>query len=57
MLIDPQVLKDTSAESDNRPSFFGLFRRKRRHGALLNKIIIWMFGPLFLLWTVGLVIT
>lgn len=33
-------------------------RRKKKHNqALLNKIMIWMFGPLFLLWTIGLVIT
>ncbi|MGB6103681.1 MAG: sensor histidine kinase N-terminal domain-containing protein [Pusillimonas sp.] len=59
MLIDPQVLKDTNAsvEAAGKASFFGLFRRKKNHRALLNKIMIWMFGPLFLLWSVGLVIT
>ncbi|MDS1141833.1 sensor histidine kinase N-terminal domain-containing protein [Pusillimonas sp. SM2304] len=59
MLIDPQVLKDTSAgtEPAEKPFFFGLFKRKKNNRALLNKIMIWMFGPLFLLWTVGLVIT
>ncbi|NYT57508.1 sensor histidine kinase N-terminal domain-containing protein [Alcaligenaceae bacterium] len=59
MLIDPQVLKDTrtDTESVSQTWFFGLFRRKKSHGALLNKIMIWMFGPLFLLWSVGLVIT
>mgnify|MGYP003582414867 CR=1 FL=1 len=31
--------------------------RKKKNRALLNKIMIWMFGPLFLLWTLGLVIT
>ncbi|AEC19894.1 two-component system histidine kinase [Pusillimonas sp. T7-7] len=59
MLIDPQVLKNTSAsvESSRQASLFGLFGRKKNNRALLNKIMIWMFGPLFLLWTVGLVIT
>ncbi len=59
MLIDPEVLKETHADSESagETSFFGLFRRKKSQGALLNKIIIWMFGPLFLLWSVGLVIT
>src|SRR3546814_14329893 len=59
MLIDPQVLKNTSAsvESSRQASLFGLFGRKKNNRALLNKIMIWMFGPLFLLWTLGLVIT
>lgn len=57
MLIDPQVLHETNEEATASRSVFRLFRRKRGNRALLNKIMIWMFGPLFLLWTIGLVIT
>lgn len=34
-----------------------MFRRSKTNRALLDKIMVWMFGPLFLLWTIGLVIT
>ncbi|MGB3288904.1 MAG: sensor histidine kinase N-terminal domain-containing protein [Burkholderiaceae bacterium] len=57
MLIDPQVLKDTDASPTQDKAFLGLFKRKKKHRALLDKIMVWMFGPLFLLWTIGLVIT
>jgi two-component system sensor histidine kinase TctE len=57
MLIDPQVLEETDSSPPASKPFMGLFRRKKNHRALLNKIMIWMFGPLFLLWTIGLVIT
>lgn len=59
MLIDPQVLEDTSASTQRagNGTRFGMRRRKKQNRTLLSKIIIWMFGPLFLLWTVGLVIT
>jgi len=57
MLIDPQVLRDTKEQAASSSSIFSRFRRKRNNRALLNKIMIWMFGPLFLLWTIGLVIT
>lgn len=30
---------------------------RRKNRSLLNQIMIWMFGPLFLLWTIGLAIT
>ena len=33
------------------------WRRKIQSRTLLGKILIWMFGPLFLLWTIGIVIT
>ncbi|MFC4199933.1 sensor histidine kinase [Candidimonas humi] len=32
-------------------------RRKKANRTLLSKILVWMFGPLFLLWTIGIVIT
>jgi len=32
-------------------------RRKKTNRTLLSKILVWMFGPLFLLWTIGIVIT
>src|SRR3546814_14250669 len=57
MLIDPQVLKETDTPSTEGKAFLGLFKRKQNNRALLNKIMVWMFGPLFLLWTIGLVIT
>ena len=59
MLIDPLVLKKTTADAEpaRKTYFFGLFERQKHHRTLLSKILIWMFGPLFLLWTVGLVIT
>lgn len=57
MLIDPKILKDTSTQAAESGRVSGLFRRRRGNRALLNKIMIWMFGPLFLLWTIGLVIT
>lgn len=31
--------------------------RSQKNKTLLGKILIWMFGPLFLLWTIGIVIT
>lgn len=34
-----------------------MFRRSKSNRALLDKIMVWMFGPLFLLWSIGLVIT
>lgn len=30
---------------------------RKTNRSLLSKILIWMFGPLFLLWTIGIVIT
>src|SRR3546814_13369922 len=57
MLIDLQVLKETDTPSTEGKAFLGLFKRKKNNRALLNKIMVWMFGPLFLLWTIGLVIT
>src|SRR5690606_26558343 len=57
MLIDPKILKDTSTQAAGGGRVSGLFRRRRGNRALLNKIMVWMFGPLFLLWTIGLVIT
>lgn len=55
-------LPPTSQGVDSTPAarpFWLLWpRRKKQHNrTLLNKIMIWMFGPLFLLWTIGLVIT
>ena len=57
MLIDPDILEQTTDQASTRPGWFRRIRRRKPHGSLLNKIIIWMFGPLFLLWTIGLVIT
>ena len=57
MLIDPQILHEVKEQASVRPPFLRIFHRRKNNRALLNKIIVWMFGPLFLLWTVGLVIT
>jgi two-component system sensor histidine kinase TctE len=35
----------------------GTASSRTKNRSLLNHILIWMFGPLFLLWTIGLVIT
>ncbi len=32
-------------------------KRSQKHKTLLGKILLWMFGPLFLLWSIGIVIT
>lgn len=45
----------TPARAHLRPAFWRAAHAG--HGSLLNKIILWMFGPLFLLWTIGIVIT
>src|SRR5690606_27590119 len=57
MLIDPRILEETADQAAGKVRWFSKQRRRKHNGALLNKIIIWMFGPLFLLWTIGLVIT
>jgi two-component system sensor histidine kinase TctE len=56
MLIDPQILEQTTDQAAGKTGAPPR-RRGKGNGALLNKIILWMFGPLFLLWTIGLVIT
>lgn len=59
MLIDPDILDQARQQADTGFSWQRLFRHKKKKSnrSLLNKIILWMFGPLFLLWTIGLVIT
>ncbi|NYT77929.1 sensor histidine kinase N-terminal domain-containing protein [Alcaligenaceae bacterium] len=59
MLIDPDILDQAREQADTGFSWHRPFRRKKtkNNRSLLNKIILWMFGPLFLLWTIGLVIT
>lgn len=59
MLIDPDILDQAREQGDTGVSWHRPFRRKKakNNRSLLNKIILWMFGPLFLLWTIGLVIT
>ena len=32
-------------------------RRPRRHATLLGRILLWMIVPLFVLWSIGIVIT
>ncbi|SHG76523.1 sensor histidine kinase [Pollutimonas bauzanensis] len=57
MSRNPPTPPDTDGRPAPRLPFLWRFRRKKNNRALLNKIMIWMFGPLFLLWTIGLVIT
>ncbi len=44
-------------DDTQRLPFLRLFRPRKNNRSLLNKIMIWMFGPLFMAWTIGLVIT
>lgn len=37
--------------------FRSAHHRKKANRTLLSNILVWMFGPLFLLWTIGIVIT
>ncbi len=32
-------------------------RPRRRHATLLGRILLWMIVPLFVLWSIGIVIT
>jgi two-component system sensor histidine kinase TctE len=57
MLIEPKSEQDILDQAAVTETFLWIFRRRKNNRALLNKILIWMFGPLFLLWTIGLVIT
>jgi two-component system sensor histidine kinase TctE len=57
MLIEPKSEQDILDQAAVTEPFLWIFRRRKHNRALLNKILIWMFGPLFLLWTIGLVIT
>lgn len=57
MLINPTILEQATDEATRGSGSTAKPKGRKANGALLNKIIIWMFGPLFLLWTIGLVIT
>ncbi len=57
MLIDPHILEQAADQASGKKGWFSRQKRRKHNSSLLNKIIIWMFGPLFLLWTIGLVIT
>lgn len=57
MLIEPKSEQEILDQASVTEPFLWIFRRRKNNRALLNKILIWMFGPLFLLWTIGLVIT
>ncbi len=58
MLVNPDPPNDAASPSGTKPSMLQRLRgHKKKNGALLNKIMIWMFVPLFMLWTIALVIT
>ncbi|WP_323017575.1 sensor histidine kinase [Castellaniella sp.] len=42
--------------ADSRPAY-ARRRRRRRHATLLGRILLWMIVPLFVLWSIGIVIT
>lgn len=44
-------------DSKRRPTGSTRKIRSQKNKTLLGKILIWMFGPLFLLWSIGIVIT
>src|SRR5690606_32944696 len=50
-----------AAPTQNGPALRRFFERRKvrsqKNKTLLGKILIWMFGPLFLLWSIGIVIT
>src|SRR5690606_15391260 len=53
-------MTDARLNLDNESPLRRLISRKansQKNKTLLGKILIWMFGPLFLLWSIGIVIT
>lgn len=53
-------MPDDRAHRNSRPWLSQLFSKRvksQKNKTLLGKILIWMFGPLFLLWSIGIVIT
>ncbi len=57
MFRDPDADFDPAQDPEIGPPRPQKLRRPRKHRTILGNIMIWMFVPLFLLWTVGLVIT
>lgn len=57
MFSKPSSSPQPAADANEQAPLRQKKPRKKKNQALLNKIMIWMFGPLFLLWTFGLVIT
>ena len=51
----------SSLRTTGKRTWFGITGRRKarsqKNKTLLGKILIWMFGPLFLLWSIGIVIT
>lgn len=55
MFRDPDA--DATLDPEIGPPRPERLRRQKKHRTILGNIMIWMFVPLFLLWTIGLVIT